>query len=396
MQTSVTVNVRVPEAPFPAVTAAVLCDRGIGWELADWDLANRDLANRDLANRDLADLEDLTGNVRAIALGASAECAEQNILEIADRLEAAGAVVKWRAAASVVPVASAVPVTSEQAMNGMDDTRPAYRWPNRPTVLAVIPHWQCEQWLRRCLQSLVSQRYPLTNIVVIDDGSETAPIEIVRDFPQVTLLASTLAQQVGPYRLVQSVAERVNYTAFLFQDADDWSSCDRLQTLLTTARLHQADLVGSQEIRVMEPAQTLQAVGYPIDVNAAMRYAPGHGLLHPTSLVTRQLLQRVGGFATGLRFGADSEFLLRAHWIARVVNSPNYCYFRRKRPDSLTTSKETGLASQARKQLTQTMKVKARERSQAVQAGKPPDLRPLAVESLVELAHVCGPTLRWQ
>ena len=260
----------------------------------------------------------------------------------------------------------------------------------------MVPHWKCEPWLRECLQSLVDQSYRLTNIVVIDDGSKSPPTALVKEFSQVTLLASMRSHQVGPYRLVQSVVEQVDYTAFLFQDADDWSSCDRLQTLLSTARIHRADIVGSQEIRVMASERALMAVGYPLDVNAAMRRAPGHGLLHPTSLMTQAALQRVGGFASGLRFGADSEFLLRSHWMTRIVNSAKYCYFRRKRPHSLTTAAETGLASVARRSLTQQMKAQAIERMRAVEAGHRPNLAPLSVLPPVHLEHLCGPKLQWR
>ncbi|MEM6451452.1 MAG: glycosyltransferase family A protein [Cyanobacteria bacterium P01_D01_bin.105] len=370
---------QVPDAALPEITAKVLSEEEIEWTLIDWAGIQRNasqLIGRGLVGED-----------------------EQNALKIADRLEALGFVVEWQSTRRHSDNRDEYDCDGDghhEYGSNSHNSRPKFDWPDSPTVLALVPHWQCEQWLSRCLQSLVSQYYPLTNIVVIDDGSEAPPFEIVSAFPQVTLLTAKVSQPVGPYRLVQSVIERVDYTAFLFQDADDWSSCDRLQTLLTTANRYGADLVGSQEIRVIEPTKMFQTVGYPMDVNAAMCSAPGHGLLHPTSLVTRRLVQRVGGFATGLRFGADSEFLLRAHWMARVVNSPQYCYFRRKRPESLTTAKETGLDSLARKQLTQKIKEKALERAHAMKAGIPVDVRPLAIQPLIDFSYVCGPILRWQ
>jgi hypothetical protein len=151
--------------------------------------------------------------------------------------------------------------------------------------------------------------------------------------------------------------------------------------------------VGSQEIRVLEPELVAQSIGYPLDVNQALNRSPSHPLLHPTSLVTRDLVQRLGGFATGLTFGGDTEFLLRAHWVARIVNSSRYCYFRRKRPDSLTTAIDTGLDSPARKALLQTLKQRA-----IGHYAMPPDiadLRPLQTSDPIALTQLCGPALRW-
>ena len=79
------------------------------------------------------------------------------------------------------------------------------------TVLALIPHFQCEEWLDDCLASLAAQTRPLDGIVVIDDASDEPPIEIVRAIPQVTLLHAE--RNVGPYRLVQQVIEETDYDA---------------------------------------------------------------------------------------------------------------------------------------------------------------------------------------
>jgi hypothetical protein len=249
-------------------------------------------------------------------------------------------------------------------------------------ILAIVPHFECEPWLERCLRSLVQQSRPLDRIVVVDDHSPQPPSDIVARFPQVTLLRSP--ETVGPYRLVQQVIDTTDYDAYLFQDADDWSSCDRLALLLQTMLDTGADLVGTQELRVLEDGQLLP-VSYPLDVNAALRHKPGHPLLHPTSLVTRRLVQAAGGFATGLRFGGDTEFLLRSHHLGKCVNIPHYCYYRRKRAQSLTTRPDTGLESPARLALLQQLKQRAIE--------APHDLKPIAIAPPIKLDHILGPSL---
>ena len=281
---------------------------------------------------------------------------------------------------------SAEPTTSE--LNSLENNRlRSYPQP----VLAIVPHYRCEAWLSQCLRSLVCQTRPLDGIIVVDDGSEIPPTTIVEQFPQVTLLAAPAS--VGPYRLVQQVIDTTTYWAYLFQDADDWSSCDRLETLLEIANTTQADLVGTQEIRVYEEESTLSLGCYPLDVNAALAEKPGHPLLHPSSLVTRDLVVRLGGFATGLRFGGDTEFLLRASFVTTISNSPRFCYFRRKRSGSLTTAPETGLNSPARQELLRQVKQRALLNRAAVVTGNAPDLTPLVTVEPIPLNHLAGPPL---
>lgn len=260
------------------------------------------------------------------------------------------------------------------------------------SVLALIPHYRCEEWLDACLESLLAQTRPLDGIVIIDDASPHPPIEIARKFPQVTLL--TAAENGGPYRLIQEVINNTRYDAYLFQDADDWSTSDRLELLLAEAERTGAELVGSQELRVLCDSREVLPCLYPLDVNAALAVRPAHPLLHPTSLVARDLVHRLGGFATGLRFGGDSEFLLRAAYVARIVNVPSYCYFRRHRRGSLTTDPATGLDTPVRLQLQQLLRERGLSNASAVARGEPPALEPCASAAPARLTHILGPELR--
>ena len=257
-------------------------------------------------------------------------------------------------------------------------------------VCALIPHYECEAWLGEALESVLCQTRALDGIVVIDDASPQPPVDIVREFPGVTLMSA--ATNSGPYRLIQSVIEATDFDAYLFQDADDWSAPDRLETLLAEAARHDAELVGSHEVRVLVDQGDLVPVRYALDVNAALAAKPtAFPLLHPTSLVHRNLVHRLGGFATGMRFSGDAEFLRRAGHAARVVNADHFGYFRRKRAGSLTMSAQTGFTSPQRLAVQETLRERARVNAERVAAGQPPDLRPWRTAAPVELNHLLGP-----
>lgn len=240
---------------------------------------------------------------------------------------------------------------------------------------------------------MVEQTHRLDAIIVIDDGSGEPPFEIVRQFPEVTLLAST--ENVGPYRIDQQVINATDYDAYLFQDADDWSSRDRLEILLAEAEDTSAELIGCQEVRIICDRVKVQTFNYPLDVNTALQTRPSlYGLLHPSSIVSRELNQRLGGLATGLRFGADREFLQRAVHAGLVRNIPSYCYFRRHREGSLTTDPSTGMRSQQRVRLQEVLNTRSAERTKAIAQGQIVSLAPYVTAGPIELKHITGPQLR--
>ncbi|MDQ3889999.1 MAG: glycosyltransferase, partial [Actinomycetota bacterium] len=263
------------------------------------------------------------------------------------------------------------------------DTR--HRLAAGSSVLAVIPHFRCEEWLDECLESLVRQTRPLDGIVVIDDASGDPPLRTVQRFPEVTLLHAD--RNVGPYRLVQQIIEETDYDAYLFQDADDWSAPERLELLLRYAAESGAELIGTQEIRVFCDEPEVAPIRWPLDVAPEFAQKPtAFPLLHPTSLVTRDLVVALGGFASGLRFSGDAEFLRRARFATSVVNIPHYAYFRRIRQGSLTTAPETGLQSPERKRVMEMLWDRARRNAERVAEGREPELEPCAVAAPVGLA----------
>lgn len=335
----------VPAVTLPKETAREMPLEVVGW-----------IASLDIAKFTLPKLKNWT------------------ILEIAQVLELAGVSFRW---------------AGVRACEDIRQNLPA-RLNSQSSIMAIIPHYRCEAWLKRCLRCLVDQTRVPDKIIVVDDGSGNPPVSIVKEFSSVTLLASSV--NVGPYRLIEQVIVDTNYDAYLLQDADDWSTCDRLEKLLHAASSG-AELIGTQELRVAENGQ-ITPVCYPLDVNAALAEKPGHALIHPSSLVARDLVMRLGGFATGLRFGGDTEFLLRARFTAKIVNIPDFCYFRRKRRGSLTTDTDTGLESPARLQLLKALKTRALANNKLVQAGQNPCLNPLIKADSIRLNYVAGS--QWQ
>jgi glycosyltransferase involved in cell wall biosynthesis len=259
-------------------------------------------------------------------------------------------------------------------------------------VLALIPHYQCEEWLEDALASLEEQTRPLDAIVVIDDASEHPPLDIIERHPRVTLLHAE--RNVGPYRLVQQVIEETGYDAYLFQDADDWSAPDRLEKLLAAGERTGAELIGTQEIRVFCEEPEVTPIAWPLDVHKQFASKPtAFPLLHPTSIVTRDLVMALGGFASGLRFSGDAELLRRAQHIARVVNIEDHCYYRRIRENSLTTARATGLRSPIRQQVMELLWEQARRNAAAAATGQTPDLSPIRTAPPVRLRQLAGPAL---
>jgi glycosyltransferase involved in cell wall biosynthesis len=229
---------------------------------------------------------------------------EWSFLRLAGARTPSGAPVAWRAARLGRTPDAGVPSAAAAGLNRALD--------RRSTIAALIPYTSSASELAACLESLVTQSRPLDAIVVVDAHSGTPPVDIVRTFPGVTLLRAV--HHTGTWRLVQQVIDETAYDGYLFQDADDWSSADRLELLLREAERTAADMVGSQHVR-LDMTGAAHAICHPLEVTHAPGELETHVMLHPSTLASRDLLLRVGH-------------------AARIVNVPDFCYFQRRRADS--------------------------------------------------------------
>src|SRR5665213_541882 len=256
-------------------------------------------------------------------------------------------------------------------------------------IIALVPYYDCEPWLEQCLDSLVNQTRPLDAIAVLDDGSAKPPLEIVKRFKKVTLLRS--AENVGPYRLLQSAIDQTSFDGYLFQDADDWCTRDRLERLLEEAELTDAEWIGTQELMVLE--NSIFVLRYPVKLDSLRQSPLSQPFCYASSLISKKFLTRLGGFASGLRFSGDLELVNRALWTDKIRNLDRYCYFRRVRKDSLTTSKATGLGSPARLEMGLQIAARKDENKILVSQGLAPKLEPLIVAKPVVFERLTGPML---
>ena len=89
-------------------------------------------------------------------------------------------------------------------------------------VSVVIPSYNCANYLRAALESVLAQSYRPFEIIVIDDGSTDETQELIRDYPQVIYVRQ---ENSGPSRARNTGVRRAQGRYIAFLDADDiWTS----------------------------------------------------------------------------------------------------------------------------------------------------------------------------
>jgi len=121
-----------------------------------------------------------------------------------------------------------------------------------PCVSIIVPVYNAEATLRRCVESVLSQEYTDLELILADDGSRDGSGGLCDDFAQADSRVRVLHKEnsgVSDTRNQALDMARGRYLQFL--DADDWITPNATKLLVRTAEENQCDLVVSDFYRVV-------------------------------------------------------------------------------------------------------------------------------------------------
>jgi GT2 family glycosyltransferase len=179
-----------------------------------------------------------------------------------------------------------------------------------PKVTVIIVNWNGERFLDRCLSALLAQTVAPHEIILVDNASSDASLDIVRRFPSVRLLAQNenLGFARGNNLAIEAASAESEWIALLNPDA--FPDPRWLEGLLSAARDYPAfDVFGSKLVNAADPA-VLDGAGDAYHVSGLV-WRMGHGAPNPSSseqaqevfspcaaaaLYRRSALLEMGGF----------------------------------------------------------------------------------------------------
>ena len=107
---------------------------------------------------------------------------------------------------------------------------------NYPLISLIIPCYNAELSLEKCLKSVIEQDYPSLEIIIVDDGSTDNSAKIYEEFQRKDDRMKILKQEnSGVAKARNNGIKNANGDYFCFVDSDDWvelNYCSELYRLL--------------------------------------------------------------------------------------------------------------------------------------------------------------------
>lgn len=113
-----------------------------------------------------------------------------------------------------------------------------------PLVSIIIPVFNVELYLEKCLYSVTEQSYRQLEIIIIDDGSTDGSLNICRKFQKADSRVTLVSQRnAGLSAARNKGTEIANGNFLMYLDADDWINKDLFNIILDTIKKGDYDLV---------------------------------------------------------------------------------------------------------------------------------------------------------
>lgn len=113
-------------------------------------------------------------------------------------------------------------------------------------VTAIVPVYNVENYVARCLNSLLEQTFPFHEVIVIDDGSTDSSYSICAEFASRNEALRIIQKDNGGLGYARNtglmnLSPETDYIVFV--DSDDWLASDFVEALLSAAVESDVDCV---------------------------------------------------------------------------------------------------------------------------------------------------------
>jgi glycosyltransferase involved in cell wall biosynthesis len=231
---------------------------------------------------------------------------------------------------------------------------------NESHVVVCIPYYKCQSYIRRAVESVLSQTHRNLTVAVLNDADiTTPPWPTLADINDPRLVRFDLSKNRGPYFALEVLLRATSAPYLLIQDADDRSHPERVTRLLDALEKDRSDLAVSQQ-----PQFRLQAGGPYMQAELRWHRSRNAGdaknipfLLDPVmtpefkyraphaGLIRTKTAKALGGYYGGFRVTSDVLLTNAILMTGKVSHVALPLYHRFIRNESLTHSHETGLKS---------------------------------------------------
>ena len=118
-----------------------------------------------------------------------------------------------------------------------------------PEISIIVPIYNVEQYLKRCVDSILAQTFKDFELILVDDGSPDSCPFICDEYARIDSRIKVIHKANGGLSDARNAGLEMamgNYIAFV--DSDDWIASDTYEYLYELIKKNKADVVSGSYV----------------------------------------------------------------------------------------------------------------------------------------------------
>jgi glycosyltransferase involved in cell wall biosynthesis len=134
-------------------------------------------------------------------------------------------------------------------------------------ISVIIPVYNVEKYLRRCLDSVINQTFRDLEIICVNDGSTDSSSEILEEYKSKDERIIVINKVNGGLSSARNAGMKVAQGEYIgFVDSDDWIDLDFFEKLYVAAKKHDADAACTGIKRVYSSGKVLKKLDFSEEI----------------------------------------------------------------------------------------------------------------------------------
>lgn len=179
-------------------------------------------------------------------------------------------------------------------------------------VSVIVPVYNAEKWLNKCLDSIVNQTYNKLEIVLVDDGSTDNSLKICNEYKKKDNRITVISIENNGVANCRNIGlDNAHGDYVLYVDSDDWIEINTVELLYKVAMEHKVSIVvcnmtteDRHIVNIDTPVKTLSE-------NELMIEFIKHKIINGSfcnKLIDKKLLENLH-FNSDIGYGEDADLL---------------------------------------------------------------------------------------
>lgn len=203
----------------------------------------------------------------------------------------------------------------------------------QPLVSIIMPVYNCELFINKAIDSILSQTYPHFELLISDDGSIDRSREIIDSYNDLRISTFHNPINIGNIRTRNKLFSLAKGELIAIQDGDDWSEINRIEKQVEA-------FLKDEELGACGTGFYRVRINGEIHTSKSLHKNGKHQLnMCPASImIKKSVYEQIGG----LNLYFDRLFAEDHYWIYRITEKyktvclPTSLYYYRQNPTSLT------------------------------------------------------------